>query len=85
MIISAEKIFSFYYEVTEIMSHRSVSARKLARVTDRIVACFLIMGHVCKLMTKALHRLIECTKSWDAQVVLDSDVLVERKFCSGHS
>ena len=42
------------------------------------------MGDVCKLMTKALHRLIECRKGWDAQVVLDSDVLVELKFWREH-
>ena len=31
-------------------------------------------------MTKAMHRLIECRRDWDAQIVLDSDVLVELKF-----
>ena len=85
MFIPTEKISCIFHKVTEIMSQRSVSARKLARVIDRFVACFLIIGDVLKLMTKALHRLIECRKSWDAQVVLDSDDLVERKFCSGHS
>ena len=38
------------------------------------------MGDVCKLMTKAMHRLIESRIGWDAQVVLDFDVLVELKF-----
>jgi len=38
------------------------------------------MGNVCKLMTKTTHRSIECRRGWDAQVVLDSDVLVELKF-----
>ena len=85
MFIPTEKISCIFHKVTEIMSQRSVSARKLARVIYRFVACFLIIGDVLKLMTKALHRLIECRKSWDAQVVLDSDDLVERKFCSVHS
>ena len=31
-------------------------------------------------MTKAMHRFIECRRGWDAQVVLDSGVLVELKF-----
>ena len=35
---------------------------------------------LCKLMTKAMHRLIECRRGWDAQVVLDSDVLVGLTF-----
>ena len=41
------------------------------------------MGDVCKLMTKALHRLIECRNGWDAQVVLNSDALIELKFLAG--
>ena len=80
MFIPPEKISRTFQDVVEIMSCRSVSARKLARVTGRIISSFLIMGEVCKLMTKALHRLIECRKGWDAQVVLDSDVLVELIF-----
>ena len=84
MFIPPEKIFGILEEVVEVMSCRSTSARKLARVTGRIISNFLIMGNVCKLMTKALHRLIECRTSWDAQLVLDADVLVELKFWSAH-
>ena len=43
-----------------------------------------IMGNVCKLMTKSLHRLIECRRGWDAQLVLDADVQVELKFWREH-
>ena len=76
-----EKISRVFYELLEVMSCRSVSARKFVRVTGRIVSNFLIMGDdVCKLMTKAMHRLIECRNGWDAQVVLDSDALIELKF-----
>ena len=84
MFIPPEKISRTFQDVVEIMSCRSVSARKLGRVTGRIILSFLIMGDVCKLMTKALHRLIECRKGWDAQVVLDSDVLVELIFWREH-
>ena len=80
MFIPLEKISGILDEVVEIMSCKSVSARKLARVTGRIISNFLIMGDVCKLMTKAMHRLIECRRGWDAQVVLDSDALVELRF-----
>ena len=84
MFIPPEKISRIFYELLEVMSCRSVSARKLARVTGRIVSNFLIMGDVCKLMTKAMHRLIECRNGWDAQVVLDSDTLIELKFWREH-
>ena len=79
MFIPLEMISGIFDEVVKIMSRKSVSARNLARVTRRIISNFLIMGDVCKLMTKAMHRLIESRIGWDAQVVLDSDVLVELK------
>ena len=84
MFIPPEKISGILEEVVEIMPFCSISARKLARVTGRIISNFLIMGDVCKLMTKSLHRLIECRRDWDAQLVLDADVLMEVKFWSGH-
>ena len=80
MFIPSGKISGILDEVVENMSCKRVSARKLARVTGRIISNFLIMGDVCKLMTKAMYRLIKCRRGWDAQVVLDSDVLVELKF-----
>ena len=80
MLIPLGKVSGILDEVVEIMSCKRASARKLTRVTRRIIPNFLIMGDVCKLMTKAMHRLIECKRGWDAQVVLDSDVLVELKF-----
>ena len=46
--------------VVEIMSCCSISARKFARVTGRIISNFLITGDVCMLMTKSLHHLVEC-------------------------
>ena len=79
-----KRFLEFFCELSEVMSCRSVSARKPARVTGRIVSNFLIMGDVCKLMTKALHRLIECRNGWDAQVVLNSDALIELKFWRKH-
>jgi len=42
------------------------------------------MGDVCKLLTKSLHHLIECRGGWDAQLVLDADVLLELKFWREH-
>ena len=66
------------------MSCCSISVRKLACVTGRIISNFFIMGDVCKLMTKSLHRLIECRRGWDAQLLLDADVLLELKFWSEH-
>ena len=79
-VIPPEKISGILEEVVEIMSCCTISAMNLARVTGIIISNFLIMGDVCKLMTKSLHRLIECRGSWDVQLVLDADVLLELKF-----
>jgi len=61
MFIPPEKILGILEKFVEIMSC-CVSVRILARVTGRIISNFLIMGNVCKLMTKSLHRLIECRR-----------------------
>ena len=44
----------------------------------------VIMGNISKLMTKSVHRLIECRGCWEGQLVLDSDVQVELKFWREH-
>ena len=49
MFIPPDRISGILEEVVEIMSCCSISARKLARVTGRIISNFLIMGDVCKL------------------------------------
>jgi len=82
MFISPEKISGILREVVEIMSCCTISARNLARVTGRIISIFFYHG--CKLLTKSLHRLIECRGGWDAQLVLDADVLLELKFWREH-
>ena len=85
MFLPPEKLSGIFEEIVEIMSRCGVSAKKLARVTGRIISNFLIKGNVCELMTKPLHRLFECRRrSWDAQLVLDVDVQVELQFWCEH-
>lgn len=66
-----DKINRILQEIIKILSRNSVSARELPPVTWRIVSNFLVMGDVYKLMTKALHRVIEFRRHWDCQVFLD--------------
>lgn len=68
-----DKINLILQEIVEILSRNSVPARELPPVTWRIVSNFLVMGDVYKLMTKALHRVIEFRRDWDCQVFLDWD------------
>ena len=44
MFIPPEKISRIFCELVEVTSCRSVSTRKLARVTGRIISNFFIMG-----------------------------------------
>ena len=66
-----DKINLILQEIVEILSRNSVPARELPPVTWRIVSNFLVMGDVYKLMTKALHRVIEFRGDWDCPVFLD--------------
>ena len=55
MFIPLGKISGILDEVVEIMSCKRVSARKLARVTGRIISNCLIMGDVWKRVTKVQY------------------------------
>ena len=54
--------------IREVSSSRVVTARMLAQVTGRIISCMLVFGHICKIMTKALHSVIVARASWNARV-----------------
>ena len=80
-----EKISGIFEEV-EIMSCCTLFCKESCSCyrENYIHAIFFIMGDVCKLMTKSLNRLIECRGGWDAQLVLDADVLLELKYWGEH-
>ena len=44
--------------------------RVLARCTGKIMSMMPVLGNICKLMIKSLHRAIEARSSWDATVDL---------------
>jgi hypothetical protein len=43
-----------------------LTGREIARLTGKIVSMMPVIGNVCKLMTKNLHRAIESRSSWDS-------------------
>lgn len=63
-------------------SSRKVTARMLAQVTGRIISCMLVFGHICKIMTKALHSVIDSRAYWNARVVLTIEATSELSFWS---
>ena len=54
-----DKISVLLASIREVSSSRVVTARMLAQVTGRIISCMLVFGHICKIMTKALHSVID--------------------------
>ena len=57
--IPEDKISVFLASIREVSSCRIVTARLLAHVTGRIITYMLFFGHICKIMTKALHSVID--------------------------
>ena len=66
--IPEDKISVLLSSIREVSSSRVVTARMLAQVTGRIISCMLVFGHICKIMTKALHSVIVARASWNARV-----------------
>ena len=53
------------------LSHTTMPARQLASVTGSIISNMLVIGNLCKLMTKNLHRALDCRAGWESSVILD--------------
>ena len=71
--IPEDKISVLLASIGEVFSSRVVTARMLAQVTGRIISCMLVFGHICKIMTKALHSVIVDRASWNAAGVFLTD------------
>ena len=57
--IPEDKISVFLASIRKVSSCHIVTVRLLAQVTGRIITCILFFGHICKIMTKALHSVID--------------------------
>ena len=73
--IPEDKISVLLASIREVSSSRIVTARMLARVTGRIISCMLVFGHICKIMAKALHSVIDSTAYWNARVLLATETI----------
>lgn len=75
--IPEDKISVLLPSISEVSSSRIVTARMLAQVTDRIISCMLVFGHICKIMTKTLHSVIDSGAYWNARVFLTTETISE--------
>ena len=57
--IPEDKISVLLASIREVSSSRVVTARMLIQVTGCIISCMLVFGHICKIMMKALHSVID--------------------------
>ena len=80
MSIPEDKISVLLAPVREVSSSRVVTARMLAQVTGRIISCMLVFGRICKIMTKALHSVIDSRAYWNARVFLTTERIFELNY-----
>ena len=58
--IPQKKIVKLLNSINDALASRKIKARQLALVTGLINSTSIVFGSICKLMTKALHRRINC-------------------------
>ena len=78
--IPEDKISVLLTYMREVSSSRVGTARMLAQVTGRIISCMLVFGHICKIMTKALHSVIVSRAYWNARVFLTIEAISELNY-----
>ena len=83
--IPEDKISVLLASIGEVSSSRIVTARMLAQVTGRIISCMLVFGHICKIMTKALHSVIDSRAYWNARVSLTTEAISELNYWSANA
>ena len=71
------KIARLLAEINKSLALKKLSARQLALVSGIIISNMLVLGNICKLMTKALHRKIDTRLSWGSVLSLDMDSIEE--------
>ena len=69
--IPSDKIDRLFTSIDDALSHTTMPARQLASVTGSIISNMLVIGNLCKLMTKNLHRALNCRAGWESSVILD--------------
>ena len=75
--IPEDKISVLLASIKEVSSSRVVTARMLAQVT---ISCMLVFGRICKIMTKALHSVIDSRAYWNARVFLTPEGISELNY-----
>ena len=69
--IPSDKIDRLFTSIDDALSHTTMPARQLPSVTGSIISNMLVIGNLCKLMTKNLHRALDCRAGWESSVLLD--------------
>ena len=75
-----DKIDKLFVNMDNALSQSSLPARQLALVTGSIISNMLVFHNVCRLMTKSLHRALDCREGWESRVGLDHAACKELEF-----
>lgn len=79
--IPSEKIKSFKYDVFQTFKNLStITARKMARITGKIISFSPSFGNICRIMTRNMMMLINTSDFWDQKICLNEKVNLELKF-----
>ena len=80
-----DKVSVLLASISEVSSFRIVTSKMLAQVTGRIISCMLVFGHICKIMTKALHSVIDSRAYCNARVFLTTEAISELNYCRANA
>lgn len=62
------------------LSVNTLSARQLAKIAGQIVSMSIAIGPLSFLLTKQMHKLIECRQNWDRLMIIPHEVRSELDF-----
>ena len=78
--IPQEKLDRFKSDINSISIDLNLTARKLARITGKIIAFLPSFGNICRIMSRNMLMLIANSDHWDAKIILSDEAKFELDF-----
>ena len=84
LFITEKRMSAVKSLLQSVLNRPRTTARKLARITGKIISMSLVLGNITSLMLRYAHIAIVNRTSWDFYFDLDSKVINELSFWSEH-
>jgi len=79
--LPCEKIVRFNNDIKAIdNNHNVITARRLARITGKIISFMPSLGNICRIMSRKMLMLITTSHYWDGKVYLTEEAIAELQF-----